>query len=252
MGFEDISARLKKATSAGAPGKASVPAKAPDPAEGFRLRAKMLGVLLADARRNAERTVEDCAYLLRVSPEQMLAWEYGEDAPSLPQLELLAYYLGVPISHFWGTETLESKHGVHVDIQVEYISLRTRMIGAMLRGAREELNLSVDEVSQSASIARDRIELYEQGETAVPMHELTVLAGVLKKNTSYFLESSGYIGQWLAAREEWKHFSALPEEKRRFAANPRNIGFLEIAIMLSKMPVENLREVGASILDITR
>ncbi len=253
MGFEDIAARMKKANagSAAAKGKAA-PAKAPDPAESFRLRAKMLGVLLADARRNAERTVEDCAYLLRVTPETVQSWEFGDESPSLPQLELLAYYLGVPISHFWGTETLEAKQGVHVDIQTEYVALRTRMIGAMLRAAREELNLSLDEVSQSASVPRDKVELYEAGETAIPMHELTVLAGALKKNTSYFLESSGYIGQWLASREEWKHFNSLPEEKRRFAANPRNIGFLEIAIMFSKMPVENLREVGASILDITR
>jgi len=84
------------------------------------------------------------------------------------------------------------------------------------------------------------------------MHELSVLSGILKKNTSYFLESSGYIGEWLQMREEWKHFLELPDEKRQFAANPRNIGFIEIAIMFSKMPVEDLRQVGASILDITR
>jgi transcriptional regulator with XRE-family HTH domain len=252
MGFEDISARMKKIAPGGGAAKGKAPAKAPDPAESFRLRAKMLGVLLTDARRSAERTIEDCAYLLRVTPEQFQAWEYGEDAPSLPQMELLAYYLGVPISHFWGTETLEAKQGVHVDIQTEYMALRTRMIGVMLHAAREEMGLSLDDISQSTSIPRDKIEWYEQGETAIPMHELTVLAGALKKNTNYFLESSGYIGQWLTSREEWKNFSALPEEKRRFAANPRNVGFLEIAIMLSKMPVENLREVGASILDITR
>ena len=74
----------------------------------------------------------------------------------------------------------------------------------------------------------------------------------MKKNTSYFLETSGYIGEWLQMREEWKHFLELPDEKRQFAANPRNIGFIEIAIMFSKMPVEDLRQVGASILDITR
>jgi hypothetical protein len=84
------------------------------------------------------------------------------------------------------------------------------------------------------------------------MHELSVISGIVKKNTNHFLESSGHIGELLAIREEWKHFNELPEEKRQFAANPRNVGFIEIAIMLSKMPVDNLREVGASILDITR
>jgi transcriptional regulator with XRE-family HTH domain len=209
-------------------------------------------VLLRDARLNAERTVEDCAYLLRITPEAMEGWEYGDSVPSLPQLELLAFYLGVPISHFWGIETLEARHGRHVDIQGEYVALRNRMVGALLRQAREEQNISLEELSQASALPIEQLQSYELGELPIPMHELSVLSGSVKKNTNYFLESSGYIGELLATREEWRHFNELPEEKRQFAANPRNVGFIEIAIMLSKMPVENLREVGASILDITR
>jgi hypothetical protein len=84
------------------------------------------------------------------------------------------------------------------------------------------------------------------------MHELSVLAGHVKKNLSYFMESSGHIGEWLAVREEWKHFTSLPEDLRQFAAKPVNIGFIEIALMLSQMPTEKLRRVGESVLDITR
>ena len=29
-------------------------------------------------------------------------------------------------------------------------------------------------------------------------------------------------------REKWKHFNTLPEELREFAANPQNIGFIEV------------------------
>jgi transcriptional regulator with XRE-family HTH domain len=250
MDFKDASARLK-AKRADAQESASQ-AKSHDFAESYRLRAKMIGVLLRDARLNAERTIEECAYLLRVAPEEMEAWEFGDSAPSLPQVELLAYYLGVPVSHFWGTETLEARHGRHVDIQLEYIALRNRMVGALLRQGREEVNLSLEAVSEASGIPVERLQNYELGEMSIPMHELSVLSGIVKQNTNYFLESSGHIGELLAIREEWKHFNELPEEKRRFAANPRNVGFIEIAIMLSKMPADNLREVGASILDITR
>jgi len=249
MDFKDASARLK--AKKGNQEEQSQP-KTHDFATSYALRAKMIGVLLRDARLNAERTVEDCAYLLRVPAEEMLAWEFGDAVPSLPQLELLAYYLGVPISHFWGTDTLEAKHGRHVDIQLEYIALRNRMIGALLRQSREELNLTVEALSLNSHIPVEQINRYEMGELPIPMHELTVLAGSVNKNTSYFLEGSGHIGEWLAVREEWKHFTSLRDEVREFAANPRNIGFIEIAIMLSKMPTEQLRDVGASILDITR
>jgi transcriptional regulator with XRE-family HTH domain len=250
MDFKDASARFKSKKAQTPDGEAAQP-KPHDFAESYRLRAKMLGVLLRDARVNAERSIEDCAYLLRVSPEEMQAWEFGEAVPSLPQLELLAYYLGVPVSHFWGTDTLEAKVGRHVDIQLEYLALRNRMVGALLRQAREEAGLSLEQLSEASSVPAERIQYYELGESALPMHELTVLASAVKKNLSYFLESSGHVGEWLAIREEWKHFSDLPEEVRQFAANPLNVGFIHIAKALAEMPTEKLREVGESVLNIT-
>jgi len=251
MDFKNASARFKSKQGNAQSGEGGQPHKH-DFVESYRIRARMIGVLIHDARLNAERSIEECADLLRITPQDMQAWEFGDTTPSLPQIELLAFYLGVPVSHFWGTDTLEAKYGRHSDIQSEYVALRTRMIGAMMRQARDELSLSLDTVSEESAIPADLLAQYEMGELPVPMHELSVLSSILKKNTSYFLETSGYIGEWLQMREEWKHFLELPDEKRQFAANPRNIGFIEIAIMFSKMPVEDLRQVGASILDITR
>lgn len=249
MDFKDASARFKSKKSQEE--AESAQPKGPNLAESYRLRAKMLGVLLQDARLNAERSIEECAYLLRVNPEAMHAWEQGEAVPSLPQIELLAYYLGVPVSHFWGTDTLEAKIGRHIDIQLEYLALRDRMVGALLRQAREEAELSLEDLSQASGIPGEQIASYEMGETALPMHELTVLASAVKKNISYFLESSGHVGEWLATREQWKHFSDLPEDVRQFAANPLNLGFIHIAKLLSEMPTDRLRQVGESVLNIT-
>lgn len=249
MDFKEASARFKQKKESqqevGQPAEHGV-------AESYRIRGKMIGVLLRDARLHAARSVEECANLLKVTPVEVAAWELGEKVPSLPQLELLAYYLGVPISHFWGTDTLEATQGRHIDIQTEYIALRDRMVGALLRQAREEANLTLEELGAACAVPAENIARYEVGEAAVPMHELSVMAGALKQNLSYFLESSGHIGNWLAIREEWKHFSRLPDDLRQFAAKPVNIGFIEIALMLSQMPTEKLRRIGESVLDITR
>ncbi len=251
MDFKNASARFKSKQATTGLGEGAQP-RPHDFVESYRIRARMIGVLIQDARLNAERSIDECAQLLRVSVDEMQGWESGDSTPSLPQIELLAYYLGVPVSHFWGTDTLEAKNGRHADIQSEYVALRNRMIGAMMRQARDELGVQLEEINEASAIPVDLLVQYEMGELPIPMHELSVLSGILKKNTSYFLETSGYIGEWLQMREEWKHFLELPDEKRQFAANPRNIGFIEIAIMFSKMPVEDLRQVGASILDITR
>lgn len=250
MDFKDAAARFRarQEPEAGAPAAEN----SYNFAESYRLRARMVGVLMRDARLNADRTLAECGRLLQVTAETVQTWEEGDVVPSLPQLELLAFYLGVPISHFWSIDTLEARHGRHTDIQAEYVAVRDRMIGAMLHQAREAKGLTRSEVAAAAAIGEDTLARYEIGEQAVPFHELTLLANAVDKNLSYFLESSGHIGELLTLREQWKHFLELPEDKREFAANPRNIGFIEIAILLSKMPTENLREVGASILDITR
>ena len=94
MSFGDLSDKLKKGLNNKRQSSA-VEDKPYDYAESYRLRGKMLGVLIRDARISASRTVEDCARLLQVPSAQIMAWEYGDDVPSLPQLELLAYYLDI-------------------------------------------------------------------------------------------------------------------------------------------------------------
>lgn len=249
MSFDDFAAQLKNKQQQK---QAQTPSEQTyNFAESYRIRAKMLGVLLRDARESAARTVEDCARLLHVSVDQYQAWEDGDDVPTLPELELLAYYVDVPVSHFWSLETNKISRAGREHIQSEYLSLRHRMVGALLHQARNEANLTYQDLAEASGIEPDQIERYELGDDAIPMHELSVLANAVNKNMSYFLETSGQIGELLAMREAWKHFANLPQDVREFVADPRNIGFIHIAVLLSKMPVDRLREVGASILDIT-
>lgn len=219
--------------------------------ESYRIRAKMVGVLLRDARVKAGRDIEDCARLLHVPAEQVEQWEFGDEAPSLPQLEILAFFLGVPISHFWGVDTLEKTERDLVASQSDYLMLRDRMIGALLRLAREEKELSLEDVSAQTGIESALLEQYEAGEMPLPMHELTVISNALGKNITYFLESNSHLGDWLTLREQWKDFTRLPEDIRKFVANPLHVGFIEIAILFSQMPTDKLRKVGESVLNIS-
>ena len=248
MSFKDIAAQMKAR-------KAEQDAKNPvqeyDHSESYRLRGKMLGVLLRDARLGSARTIEDCARLLKISPQEIEAWEFGDAVPSLPQLELLAYYLDVPVSHFWGNKTLKESRANSGQKQPEYITLRNHMIGAMIRQSREEAGLSLEELSESTKLPLESIQHYELGEVAIPMHELSVLASGVKKNIGYFLETDSQIGVLLSMREAWKNFQELPDDIREFISNPTNLGFIHIAQMFSQMPTDRLREVGASIVDIT-
>ncbi len=246
--MEDIGARFKKVKQAKHTQKKET--ETLDLDEFYRLHAKMLGVLIRDARLNAARTITDCARIMGVTVESYTAWEYGEASPSLPELEILAFYLGVPVSHFWSQETIKKEYSEEARAEDEYIKLRTRIIGALLRQARENQGLSIEELATDAGLSPDDIRAYEAGEP-IPMHHLNILARGVKQSISYFLEASSSIGELLDSREKYRKFVELPEEMREFVSNPVNRGFIEIAIMFSKMPTDKLRSVGSSIVDIT-
>lgn len=249
MSFEDIAAKMKaRKAKQDAEKGADTPY---DLDESYRIRGKMLGVLLRDARLAAVRSIEDCARLLQISPQEIEAWEYGDAVPALPQLELLAFYLDVPVSHFWGSNIVSDAQDNRDAKQPEYITLRNHMIGALLRQAREALGMTLEELSDASGIAVEALQHYELGELAIPMHELVILASDVKQPMTYFLETDSQVGELLAMREAWKNFQELPEDLRDFVSNPVNRGFLHIAQMFSQMPTDRLREVGASIVDIT-
>ncbi len=246
--FGDISKRFKSARGNKDDAQEAKPF---DHAESYRLRAKMLGVLIKDARESAARSLEECARLLNVPANTVQAWEFGDDVPSLPQLELLAYYLGVHVSHFWGVQTLDGTRIEKIDTQAQYQELRDRMIGALLRQAREEADLSQEDLAQRAGIPLESLQQYELGEVSIPMHHLPTLANLVDRNPDYFIETSGYVGELLKIYEEWKRFTDLDPEIRAFAANPLNVAFIKIAMTFSQMPADDLRKAAEGLLEIS-
>ncbi len=246
MSFGDFGARFKQAKGGDAESE-----KVYDFAEHYRLRAKILGILIRDARISAARTIEDCARLLTIPVDTIETWELGDEAPDLAQLELLAYYLDVPISHFWGQEVINRDPTQKSSSQQQYMNLRHHMIGVLIRQARESINLSLEEMSNMTGLPVEQLSAYELGEIPVPMNELYAIGSAVRKNMDYFIETTGYIGELLMIREEWKKFMALDEDVRRFSANHGNLAFIRIAMLFSEMPTDQLRKVAAGLADIT-
>ncbi len=246
MSFGDVAARLKKKQDDAAP---AAPV-ARDHEEVHALRARILGVLLRDARLNKGISEADLAATLNVSEDTVLAWEFGQDAPSLPQLEIIAYQLGVPVSHFWKTKTISTEETERVIPEHEYNELRNRLIGAKLALARQEAKLSQEELGNATGLSADQIATYELGEP-LPFPELTSFSTVLRKPLAYFMEDTDRVGNWLSMQEEYQRFSELPEAIRNFVTQPIHQPFIEIAIRLSRLPVKELRAVAEDILNIT-
>lgn len=216
------------------------------------LRAKKLGVLIRDARQAGRRSVEECARAMGITKGVLRAYEEGIRAPSLPELEVLAYYLKLPVDHFWGKESIsdDAEPTESLDLP-RLIDLRQRMIGALLRSSRNNSGLSVKAVSLETGIPSGRINAYELGERPVPLPELEVLLNAMGGKVEALLDQNGPIGQWMVNQKSMRQFLELPKELQAFVCQAVNRPYIELAMKISSMSTEQLRSVAEGLLDIT-
>lgn len=218
--------------------------------EATALRNRMIGVLLRDARVRAGRTKQECANWLGVPVSTITAYEEGRKPVSLPELEALAFFLDVPVQHFWDSNAQLLSEASAPPVQ-EILAVRHRVIGALLQQARKEAGKSRKDLAQLLGCSVRRITAYEQGEQPIPMAELEVLAGALNRSIEYFLDSSGLIGEWETEQRAFRAFRQLPPEIQEFVSRPINRSYLEVAMKLAEMPASALRQIAEGLLEIT-
>lgn len=216
------------------------------------IREKKLGLLIRDARMAERRSIKECADAIGVKPGLFRAYEEGRRAPSLPELEALVFFLKIPISQFWGTETVSDSPAPleHEDI-IRLIALRHRMIGALIRQERTNANMSIRHLSAETGISQSRLKAYELGEKIVTVPELESILTVMGSRIDTFFDQSGPVGEWMSGQQAMQKFMDLPVEIKDFVCQPVNRPYLELAMKLSSMSRDKLRSVAEGLLDIT-
>ncbi len=216
------------------------------------LRARKLGVLLRDVRLKARKSVAECARLIGVTPSIWRAYETGHKSPSLPEVEVFAYNMRLPMEHFWGNQAISDDADPAEALDLERLkSIRNRLIGARLRQQRINAGLSLKTLSEKTGIPTSRLRAYELGERAIPLPELEALMALLDSDVETLLDQSGPVGQWITEQKSLREFLQLPPEMRAFVCKPVNRPYLELAMRLSTMSVEQLRAVAEGLLEIT-
>lgn len=217
-----------------------------------RVRTRKLGLLILDARTVRNKPAEMCAKAIGVSLEEFARMEAGEIAPSLPQLELLAYYLDVPLEYFYGNQVLSAQTGVEPEEpSSQLMKIRQKIIAARIRMARSNLNLSTAELAEKSSVPEERIVRYESGEEPIPLPDLEILSSALQLRNEDLFDQHGVVGNWRAEKLAVDRFLELPQDIRNFIAKPVNLPYLQIALRLSELSVEKLRAIAEGLLEIT-
>jgi transcriptional regulator with XRE-family HTH domain len=217
------------------------------------VRKRVMGILIRDVRETGGHSIEDVADLLGITPHEYQRFEAGEHTPTLPQLEVMSYYFNVPIKHFWGRATLaESQKERDIKERVpELMLLRQRILGARLRQLREGMNLTQEQVAERANMSVGQIEFIERGMLELPITALERVAEAVNGRLEDLIDSHGSVGNWIQAQDQFKSFADMPPELRKFMVMPINRSYIELAMRLSNMEVDQLRTIAESILQIT-
>ncbi len=216
------------------------------------IRGKKLGLLIKDARMTERRSIKECAEAIGVKPGIFRAYEEGRRSPSLPELEALVFFLKIPISQFWGNETLSDVPSSLTSEDIAtLIALRHRIVGALIRQERSNANMSIRHLSSETGISQSRLKAYELGERTVSLPELESILSVIGSRIETFFDQSGPVGEWLSAQLAMQKFKDLPKELQEFACQPVNRPYLDLAMKLSSMSRDKLRSVAEGLLDIT-
>jgi transcriptional regulator with XRE-family HTH domain len=174
------------------------------------IKAKKLGVLIRDARVKSGKSLDDCSQAMGLSVDELTAIEFGERPPTLPELEIFAYYLEIPLDHFWGNETFKIDGSEKSFDPEEIKQLRQNAIGGLIRKARIEAVLSEEELADKAGIPVTSLQAYEQGEAPIPIPELEILTQVLNNSIGDFEDQESLVGSWFVEKRNMREFLDLP------------------------------------------
>jgi transcriptional regulator with XRE-family HTH domain len=215
------------------------------------IRNKIIGVLVRRARSAARMSQRECAEALGISPGMYSQCEQGRRGFSLPELEAMAYLFEVPPASLWDDELSSISEDEKLPLP-QLLALRRKMLAIQFRQCREGAEVSRREMAQLLGCSTYRVSQYERGNRDIPLAELEIVVDACEKRLADFVDEETIpLGQAERQRQTLARLDELPPDVRDFVLNPTHALYLRIAMLLSTMKADDLRQIAETLLDIT-
>lgn len=221
--------------------------------QAVEIRNKIIGALVRQARLDAGKTQRECAEVLGCSPSTFSYHERGHKGLALPELEALACFLEVPLRAL-----LDSSHAQAQGQEEEALPLsrlmqvRQKILAVQFRKCREEAGFSQEQMADLLDVSSYRVSQYEAADRQIPLAELEIAAQHCGRTLLDFVDE-GNLPRGRAERERrmMARLNELSPEVREFVLKPSNRPYLRIALSLSAIETDSLRQIAETLLDIT-
>lgn len=224
-----------------------------DTTQSIAIRNKIIGILIKRARIKSNKSQQDCAEFLGCSPFMFSQYEQGQRGLPLPQLEALAYLFDVPAASLWDEAyDMPDQEAEDALPMPQLIQLRKKELAIKFRQCRQTAGLTQTEMGKLLGRSAYIISQYEHGRRDIPLAELeTIIDHCDQSHGDIFEGQTIPAGQEDQARQALARLEELPPDVRTFVLNPTNTLYLRIAILLSALKTDSLRQIAETILDIT-
>ena len=203
-------------------------------AEGLRLARELRG-----------KSIKESSQLLGLPSSKLRNYEKGKYVPSLPEIESLSYFYNVPLAAIFNPELLDQYvNNPDSDQLQSLIKIRTQFIATNLQISREKSGKSAKQISVETSISTSKLRKYENGDSEIPLDDLTKITGSLDLDIEELLDSQSPIGLWQKDQKQMRAFTQLPEEIQSFALAKDNQPFLSFTKKVKAIGVENLEKLA--------
>ncbi len=224
-----------------------------DVSQTIAIRNRIIGLLVKRARLRAGKSQRECAELIGCSPTRFGQYERGQQGLTLPQLEALAYFFGVPLANLWDerSELPEESPGESLPL-AEMMALRRKMLAVQFRQCRRAAGLTQQQMGQLLGCSAARISQYERGKSDITLAELEIVSERCNRTLADFVDEQTIpLSQAEQNRQALARLKELPPDMREFVLKPSNALYLRIAMLLSAIKADSLRQIAETILEIT-
>jgi transcriptional regulator with XRE-family HTH domain len=217
------------------------------------IRNRIIGILVKRARLEASRTQRECAEFLGCSASTFSQYEQGRQGLSLPQLEALAYFLDISPESLWDDSYAPPRELAEEPLPLEQLLLlRRKILAVQFRQCRLAAGLSQRDLGQLLERSAYMISQYEHAQRDVPLAELEIAAEQCGQPLADFIDHDTIpLGQAEQQRLTLARLNELPADVRDFVLRPTNALYLRIAMLISAMKADSLRQIAELLLDIT-
>jgi len=202
-------------------------------------------------RKTLQRSIHDCASILEISKEQYLGFEQGTHSLSLPDIEILAFYLGTPVNELFEDHSpREDQLSLLKDnVRFQYRQLREKMIRTKLVIELQQAELSFENIHKTTLIPLDALKAYEIGQAVIPVEHLQQISECLGKPLSIFFSDNLGLSEDLNPEQRADNWEQeFPEGDSVRTSEPEE-PYSQLMEALKKIPKEDQAQIAKILLN---